>query len=870
MKEYNNGLIRTNDKCIGCNKCVSTCPVVGANVSLVVNGHPTMAVSEDKCIHCGKCIRTCNKGAREFIDDTEEFFKAIYSDMKVSLIVDPAFYLIYGSEAGNILGYLREQGVYRIYDGGYGAEISAYLHATYIRNRKQDQNTATILNYCPAVIKYMEDHVPDMLDQIIPIHSPVMCTAIYVRKYLKDNSVLAYLGPCPSKKDEMIDTGNVISYNICIRNLMTKLKDVTFEECNHEDDLKAIGLGALSTLRGSFGYMIDRLIPKEMLSVKNEHIDRGFFDFIKASSSNGGYGASYYDLIACDVSCLMSAGVDFPFDKYSDLNRKIYDLRGKNLDSLNGYGTCDENYARVEKFFTEIDPDDFARSYQSTYRQMSQVPEDTCEAIFNSMYKDTETKRHVDCGSCGYNTCREMVEAIAYGYNRMENCIHYMNDELLMRYYTDDLTKIANAEGFKANVTRIYEQNPGKEYVIGVVSLNQLNLINDLYGFSLGDAYIKKAAEIAVRFTKDIGTAGRLAGGEFLVCFENTPENMDAAYKATTYSFSDINVSFPLSFRAGLYLDRFRDETMEAMINYASLARDKIEEDGVSTILFYDNELQEKLAAEAMVTSQMYAAITKMEFVPYYQPQYSHKEQRIVGAEILCRWIKRDGSVISPGLFIPIFEKNGFIKTLDKYMWEQAFISAMNYQKDAFHRIPVSVNISRISLNEDDFTDTIRTLFKRYPIDPEYLHFEITESAYSSRQDIVSRKVNELREMGFKVAVDDFGSGYSSLNILKDMPIDILKLDMGFFRGRNSENGQIIIRNVVSMVKELSLDIISEGVETAEQAEFLRHVGCDIIQGYLYARPMPAAEYEKLIRKEEEDMTSLRYENEMKEKGVFY
>ena len=180
------------------------------------------------------------------------------------------------------------------------------------------------------------------------------------------------------------------------------------------------------------------------------------------------------------------------------------------------------------------------------------------------------------------------------------------------------------------------------------------------------------------------------------------------------------------------------------------------------------------------------------------------------------------------------------------------------------------MNISRVSLNEDDFVDTIRKLFEKYPIDPEYLHFEITESAYSSRQDVVSRKVNSLREMGFKVAVDDFGSGYSSLNILKDMPIDILKLDMGFLRGRNGENGQIIIRNVVSMVRELSLDIITEGVETQEQADFLGHVGCDTIQGYLYAKPMPASEYEKLIIKEDETNLDNQFEEEMKEKGVFY
>ncbi|MCR4788792.1 MAG: EAL domain-containing protein [Lachnospiraceae bacterium] len=864
MRDYNNGLVKTNERCIGCNKCVSTCPVIGANVSLILNGNPKMVVS-DKCIHCGRCLKACNKGAREYMDDTDEFFKAVYSDMRVSLIVDPIFYMIYGKEAKNILGYLKSQGVDKIYDGGYGAEISAFLQADYIRNRESEQNKAFILNYCPGVITFMENHVPDMLESIIPVQSPVICTAIYAKKYLKDPSALAYLGPCPARKDEMNETGNLISYNVCIESLMKKLKDEKIEETDFTEDLKCRGLGALSSIRGGFGDMIDLLISKEALSIKQEGISRGFFDFIMASSTSEDPAANYYDIISCDISCLTGAGVSIPGEELPKVNRNIQEIRQGLLKEIEGSGSYEENYKYVAEMMKDINPDDFMRGFRSNFKQMSIVPDSTYEVIFDSMYKTTEAKRHIDCGSCGYQTCKEMIEAIAYGYNRMENCIHYMNDELLARYYTDDLTKIPNAEGFKANVKRLYDQNPDKEYVIGVVSLNQLNLINDLYGFSLGDAYIKKAAEVAERFTKDKGTAGRLAGGEFLVCFENTPQYIADVYKATTYSFSDINVSFPLSFRAGLFVDRFRDEPMEAIINYASLARDKIEEDGISTILFYDDELQEKLAAEAMVTSQMHAAITKMEFVPYYQPQYSHKDKKIVGAEMLCRWIKRDGSVISPGLFIPIFEKNGFIKSLDKYMWEQAFIAAKTYASDEFDKAPISVNISRVSLSEDDFTDTIRGLFEKYPIDPDYLHFEITESAYSDRADLVSRKVNELREMGFKVAVDDFGSGYSSLNLLKDMPIDILKLDMGFLRGRNFENGEIIIRNVVAMVKELKLDVISEGVETAEQAEFLRHVGCDTIQGYLYAKPMPAVEYEKLIRKIDNEFEARIHEKEMQE-----
>ncbi|MCR4991356.1 MAG: EAL domain-containing protein [Lachnospiraceae bacterium] len=870
MRNYNDGIVRTNKRCIGCNKCVSKCPVVGANVSVLKKGRPTMAVSSDKCINCGNCVEVCNKQAREFIDDTEDFFKAVRSDLKVSVLIDPSFYILYKDKANGILGYLKESGVNKIYDVGFGAEIAAYMNAQYIKEHEDDPKRAFILNYCPAVVSYIERYRPEMIDMMIPVQSPAISTAIYVKKYLKDDSALALISPCPSKKDEMLSTGNLISYNVCISNFIKELEGINTDAYVAQSDLPSRDVGVLSSVTGFFGEMIDIYFSKEYSSLRKEGIDGTFFDFVSMTAADETPMATYFDIISCQVSCLMGPGISIPMQDYEHVNKTIRELRKKNIGKLGDKTSSEEIYKADSEIMKDLDPADFVRTYQSKFRQESEVPESTYESIFNTMYKTTPEKRNVDCGSCGYSTCREMVGAIAYGYNRMENCIHYMNDELLMRYYTDDLTKIANVEGFKANVKRLYDENPQKEYVIGVVSLNHLNLINDLYGFSLGDAYIKKAAEIAVKFTSKGGTAGRLGGGEFLICFENSEEELKRADEATTYSFPDINVSFPLSFRAGLYIDRFRDETIEAIINFASLARDKIEEDGVSTILIYDDELQEKLAAEAMITSQMYKAITKKEFAPFFQPQYSHRTGKIVGAEMLCRWIKKDGSIISPGLFIPIFEKNGFIKTLDKYMWEQAFIAAQNYSSDKYKKVPVSVNISRVSLDEDDFVDTIRKLDERYPIDKSGLHFEITESAYSSRQDIVSRKVNELRKMGFKVAVDDFGSGYSSLNILKDMPIDILKLDMGFLRGRNQENGEIIIRNVVSMVKELDLEIISEGVENIEQAEFLKYVGCDTIQGYLYARPMPAKEYEKLILADASDFNNMKFENEMKEKGVFY
>ena len=254
----------------------------------------------------------------------------------------------------------------------------------------------------------------------------------------------------------------------------------------------------------------------------------------------------------------------------------------------------------------------------------------------------------------------------------------------------------------------------------------------------------------------------------------------------------------------------------------------------------------------------MNAAMDNREFVMYLQPQYNHSSGKLVGAETLCRWIKPDGSIISPGIFIPIFEKNGFIKKLDIFMWESAFRQIKKWLDSGIKPVPISVNISRISLNDDEIVRVIGGLKEQYSVDTSLLHFEITESAYMDDQESLIDRITRIREMGFMIAMDDFGSGYSSLNTLKDIPIDILKLDMGFLRGgTNTDKGSNIIGSVIRMAHSLGLITVAEGVEKADQADMLQSLGCDIIQGYLYARPMPVTDYNELLAKSESEVVNI-------------
>ena len=853
MKRVNEGVIKTGNKCIGCNRCISVCPVKKANVALSIDGKIKTKVNMDRCIDCGACVNACNIGARYYDDDMDKLEEMINNKEKFTVILDPSFFLLQPERSSQIIGYLRSLGAEKVYNGGMGTELSVWAHMEYINGHINEPDRAFITNHCPAVTSYIRKYRPDFLDLIIPVMSPMMCAAKYVRKYMKDDNKLVLITACSAICQEAALFSGLIDYFVGIDSLASYYKDKDITSFSGDTEIYVGTMGLMSVLEGGFKRVLDLFVLEDRIAPTQYGIDVEFWNNIEELAASELTRPYFADLSSCKHGCVSGAAgrvKEFKFTNFNSILVEIFNaVRG--VEELSP--KLSERYENFLQYllrnFGEMNVEDFRAEYETDYKQPYSIPDNIYDEIFRGMHKEEKWKQHIDCGSCGYGSCHEMARSIAYGYNHMENCIHYMNDELTRRYYTDALTKLPNKEGFKVQIKNLYAANPDVDYVIGAISINQLNMMNDMYGFMVGDELIKRASYVCDNFAKDgKGIAARLGAGEFILCFENTQEMADRICNAQAYTFEDEYVSQPISYRAGLFVDHERVTDVDTMINYASLARDRIDEDGVSTCMFYNAELREKLDKEAMVTSTMYDAIKNREFVAYFQPKFSHMSKQIVGAEVLCRWIKPDGSIISPGLFIPMFEKNGFIKILDKYMWDLSFRQILEWEREGTSTVPISVNISRVSLSQPDFVEIIGELSTRYNIDKSKLQFEITESAYSERIEDVTEKIEAIRSMGYKVAMDDFGSGYSSLTALKDMPIDILKLDMGFFRGGNDAKARTIICNVVSMIEALELDIVAEGVETLGQAEFLKEVGCDIIQGYLYARPMPGNEYENMLR----------------------
>ena len=267
------------------------------------------------------------------------------------------------------------------------------------------------------------------------------------------------------------------------------------------------------------------------------------------------------------------------------------------------------------------------------------------------------------------------------------------------------------------------------------------------------------------------------------------------------------------------------------------------------SIAVYDDSFREKLLREKAITDAMVTALEEGEFIVYLQPKYSLNNNRIVGAEALVRWIHPEWGFMFPGEFIPLFEKNGFISSLDQFVWENVCAKLQEWKEKGYLLLPMSVNVSRNDIFQGSLVDIFSGLIKKYDIDPQYLHLEITESAYAECGNRIVNTIEELRKLGFTIEMDDFGSGYSSLNLLSQMSLDILKLDMKLVKNEMTKSMEkSILNDIISMAHRMNLTIVAEGIETREQMERLQSLGCDYAQGYFFAKPMPITEFEELLK----------------------
>lgn len=418
----------------------------------------------------------------------------------------------------------------------------------------------------------------------------------------------------------------------------------------------------------------------------------------------------------------------------------------------------------------------------------------------------------------------------------------------------DSLTGIYSQQKFYQLTREMLDSSFDEEFAFIHFGIDRFKMINALYGAAEGDRLICYVA-YAIKMTMDEygkSTYGRINGDIFGICMAykqikdiyNILEQIKARVRKHV-------VNYYFETCAGIYLIQDREMEVDAIFDNASIAATQCKENYMIHEALFTKEMNDKVKHEQSVIDEMSKALDEGQFIVYFQPKYDLEGYNPGGAEALVRWRKPDGTIVSPGEFIPIFEKNGFITKLDFYVWEKVCQFIRQELDEGREPAPISVNVSRVNLYNPNFLESLIDLVEKYKILPRYLHLELTESAFSDSAERIQDAVKYLHKAGFTILMDDFGSGYSSLNVLKDVDLDVLKIDMKFFsKGGTQEKGAKIIEAVIKMAEALDMTVIAEGVEDKEQVEFLTKVGCDYIQGYYFAKPMPEEQYKKLINEE--------------------
>lgn len=429
------GLVYTNDKCIGCNKCISVCPVITANKAIILNGRQRIEVNGDMCIACGACFDACEHNARAYYDDTEQFFDDLSKGESISVLWAPAFAANYPDEYKQVLGGLKKLGANRIISVSFGADITTWGYIKYIT---EHHFKGGISQPCPAIVNYIEHNIPELIPSLVPIHSPVMCAAIYAKKYLKLTDKLAFISPCIAKKDEINDsnTYGYINYNVTFKHLMEYVRkyDVKANPAPNEIEY---GLGSIYPMPGGLKENIYWFCGEEVFirQIEGEKHAYHFLEDYKTRVLKGKELPFMVDALNCSQGCIYGTGIEEEKNRTDDIlyelqKIKLVSKKRKKGSAWSKAASPKDRLRNLNKQFAKLNINDFIRKYidKSKGHEIERPNETILNNIFNNMNKDTFEKRTINCSACGYDTCKDMATAIHNNCNYTSSCIHYVKD----------------------------------------------------------------------------------------------------------------------------------------------------------------------------------------------------------------------------------------------------------------------------------------------------------------------------------------------------------------------------------------------------------------------------------------------------------
>ena len=873
-------IIYTDDHCRGCNKCLGGCPVFGSNVADDIDGQARMRIDPEKCVLCGNCIDRCTHNARVFEDDTARLLRDLESlregrrKRPISVVFAPSFFLNYPEKGPQTLGWLKSLGVSATYSAAFGADIATWAYIRYI---KSSGRGALISSACPSVVEAVERHYPTLCEQLIPVQSPQMCTAIYLRDQKKIETDIAFISPCIAKKSEIErpDCRSFVQHNVTFKNLMTACKDIDLTVFDGARSELEYGPGALFPVPGGLRENMLFYLGKDTPFILQAEGSELVFPILEAMAREGQSAspaieqAGMLDLLSCQRGCTYGTATEFRQALLGHIPLQISQLRQNYHDDI----PPKVRLAALEQRFAKLDVAQYMTSFRDLSKPVDMPTAEEVEDILHRLYKFTREEKTVDCAACGYSSCRQMAQAIALGYNHPGNCIQYVRARLELESAqaaagqkrladleqgaeprtaaADPLTGLDVRIDFERRLEEILAQGQGG-YVL-TMDLDGFTAVNETYGHNIGSQLLAAMARYLRDTFGTLCSVYRMGGDEFALLAEGLDPHM-AAYMENSllhksrepWELGGLRIFCTSSMGlAELEPGLSTGDIMTRM----SLALESAKAQGKNMCVHYTADLDRHGSAQADILNRLRDDVLGgfRGFEVFYQPWVTC-DGTVVGTEALARWKDRDDRPVAPRDFIDLAEGAGLIGHIGDFVLRRAAEKCLeiNGKHPSFS---VSVNISANQMARPDFCAHTLAILDDVGVDKGNMILEITESLGFEDLTHQRQALLDLSAAGVQIAMDDFGSGYSPLSYIGELPLDLIKIDRSLIQGLEGERySQYMLTTMTDLTHKMGRRVVAEGVETRAQLELCESFGVDLIQGFLFFRPMPGEQLSQLLR----------------------